>query len=197
MLELTEEVVSASGRNGRRQNAKCGAPRAAKSKSAGGKKMLRLERTFSDPNVKPFDQVEWERRTAEITDDAGKIIFSQENVEVPKSWSLLATKVVVSKYFYGEQGKPERGNLRAPTHSPRLPHHRGLGDQGRLFFGRRTARCFATSFLAVSQPVWCVQFASVVQRWALSSVWRGQCLEPRELVFQSPDGPGGARANPV
>jgi ribonucleoside-diphosphate reductase alpha chain len=67
-----------------------------------------LERVFSDAKVDPFDQIEWERRTAEITDDGGKVIFKQENVEVPKSWSLLATKVVVSKYFYGEQGTPER-----------------------------------------------------------------------------------------
>ncbi|MGA4578774.1 vitamin B12-dependent ribonucleotide reductase [Limisphaera sp. VF-2] len=65
-------------------------------------------RVFSDPNVSPFDQIEWERRTAEIADDSGKVIFKQENVEVPKSWSHLATKVVVSKYFYGEMGTPER-----------------------------------------------------------------------------------------
>src|SRR5215831_6464359 len=69
---------------------------------------LRFERVFSDTAVAPFDQIEWERRTAEITDDSGKVIFKQENVEVPKSWSQLATKVVVSKYFYGEQGTPER-----------------------------------------------------------------------------------------
>ena len=69
---------------------------------------LRFKRVFSDAAVAPFDQVEWERRNAEITDDGGKVIFKQENVEVPKSWSVLATKVVVSKYFYGEQGTPER-----------------------------------------------------------------------------------------
>lgn len=69
---------------------------------------VRVQRVFSDPNVSPFDQVEWEKRTAEITDDNGKVIFRQENVEVPKSWSLLATKVVVSKYFYGELNTPER-----------------------------------------------------------------------------------------
>ena len=51
---------------------------------------------FSDANVAPFDQIEWERRTAEITDDSGKIIFKQENIEVPKSWSALATKIAVS-----------------------------------------------------------------------------------------------------
>jgi ribonucleoside-diphosphate reductase alpha chain len=57
---------------------------------------------FSRPGVHPFDTVEWERRTAEITDDSGKVIFKQENIEVPQSWSVLATKIAVSKYFYGD-----------------------------------------------------------------------------------------------
>src|ERR1700737_3537923 len=76
----------------RRQN------RSAK-KTTGG---LHFERVFSDAAVKPFDQIEWEHRTAEITDDSGQIIFKQENVEVPKNWSALATKIAVSKYFYGD-----------------------------------------------------------------------------------------------
>src|SRR5713226_7136720 len=63
---------------------------------------LHFERVFSDPAVKPFGQIEWEHRTAEITDDSGQIIFKQENVEVPKNWSALATKIAVSKYFYGD-----------------------------------------------------------------------------------------------
>ena len=63
---------------------------------------LRFKRVFSDAAVAPFDQVEWERRTAEITDDSGKVIFKQEDIEVPKNWSALATKIAVSKYFYGD-----------------------------------------------------------------------------------------------
>jgi ribonucleoside-diphosphate reductase alpha chain len=63
---------------------------------------LRFERVFSKPAVAPFDQIEWERRTAEITDDSGKVIFKQEDIEVPKNWSALATKIAVSKYFYGD-----------------------------------------------------------------------------------------------
>src|SRR5947209_8262071 len=63
---------------------------------------LRFPRVFSDAEVAPFDQIDWERRTAEITDDSGKVIFKQENIEVPKSWSALATKIAVSKYFYGD-----------------------------------------------------------------------------------------------
>src|SRR5204863_4567677 len=72
--------------------------RAPKKKTKG----LRFERLFSDAKVAPFDQIDWERRTAEITDDSGKVIFKQENIEVPKSWSALATKIAVSKYFYGD-----------------------------------------------------------------------------------------------
>jgi ribonucleoside-diphosphate reductase alpha chain len=72
--------------------------RPTKKKSQG----LRFERVFSDPKAAPFDQIDWERRTAEITDDSGKVIFKQETIEVPKSWSALATKIAVSKYFYGD-----------------------------------------------------------------------------------------------
>jgi ribonucleoside-diphosphate reductase alpha chain len=63
---------------------------------------LTFEHAFSKPGVHPYDEIEWEKRTAEITDDSGKAIFKQENVEVPKSWSVLATKIAVSKYFYGD-----------------------------------------------------------------------------------------------
>ncbi len=69
------------------------------SKTAKG---LKFARVFSNPAIAPFDEIEWELRTAEITDDTGKAIFKQENVEVPKSWSPLATKIAVSKYFYGD-----------------------------------------------------------------------------------------------
>ena len=65
-------------------------------------KGLKYERTFSKNNVSPFDEIEWDQRTAKITDDGGKVIFEQKNVKVPKTWSELATKIAVSKYFYGD-----------------------------------------------------------------------------------------------
>jgi len=88
---------------------------AERQKNRGEKKKntgLRFKRVFSDAAVSPFDQIEWERRTAEINDDSGKVIFKQENIEVPKSWSALATKIAVSKYFYGDIGNgtdPHKG----------------------------------------------------------------------------------------
>src|ERR1700745_1325020 len=65
---------------------------------------LHFERVFSEGNIRHFEQTEWERRTAEITDDSGTVIFKQENVEVPKNWSALATKIAAAKFFYGAFG---------------------------------------------------------------------------------------------
>ncbi|MGD0615856.1 MAG: vitamin B12-dependent ribonucleotide reductase, partial [Verrucomicrobiota bacterium] len=101
-------MPSISHTHRRRPTPSVAASRQPKGGGSGAARSLHIKRVFSDPKVNPFDQLEWERRLAEITDDAGKVIFKQDNVEVPKSWSLLATKVVVSKYFYGEQNTPER-----------------------------------------------------------------------------------------
>src|SRR5438045_8946759 len=97
MIQL-KPGISPSALNKQRNTAERRQNRAVKKSGTG----LRFERVFSDAAVKPFDQVEWEHRTAEITDDSGQIIFKQENVEVPKPWSALATKIAVSKYFYGD-----------------------------------------------------------------------------------------------
>jgi ribonucleoside-diphosphate reductase alpha chain len=72
------------------------------------KRGLRFERFFTKQGVHPFDEVEWERRTATISNDRGEKIFEQKDVEIPKSWSMTATNVVVSKYFYGQLGAAER-----------------------------------------------------------------------------------------
>src|SRR5580765_7109215 len=69
---------------------------------------LKLERYFTKPGVDPYDEVEWEARTATIVNEKGKVVFEQTNVQIPKPWSLMATNVVVSKYFRGPLGSPQR-----------------------------------------------------------------------------------------
>ncbi|MBU0646183.1 vitamin B12-dependent ribonucleotide reductase [Patescibacteria group bacterium] len=69
---------------------------------------LTLQRHFTTRGVHPYDQIEWEKRDARITNDKGEIVFEQKQVEMPKSWSQTATNVVVSKYFRGKIGAPER-----------------------------------------------------------------------------------------
>ena len=56
----------------------------------------------------PYDEIAWELRTAAIANDKGAIIFEQDEVEVPADWSQTATNIVVSKYFYGKMGSPDR-----------------------------------------------------------------------------------------
>jgi ribonucleoside-diphosphate reductase alpha chain len=69
---------------------------------------LTIARQFVPAGVNPYDEVEWEIRSAIISGESGDVVFEQRDVEMPKSWSQLATNVVVSKYFRGPLGTPQR-----------------------------------------------------------------------------------------
>jgi ribonucleoside-diphosphate reductase alpha chain len=69
---------------------------------------LRITRRYTRVDAHPYDEIEWELRDAVITSERGDVAFEQRNVEVPKSWSQLATNVVAQKYFRGLLGTPER-----------------------------------------------------------------------------------------
>ncbi len=69
---------------------------------------LRFERYFTPPESSAYDLIQWERRTAAITNEKGSVIFEQKDVEVPTSWSQLAINVVAQKYFRGHLGAPDR-----------------------------------------------------------------------------------------
>ena len=102
-------------------------------------------------------------RTAGISNESGKSVFEQKDVEVPKAWSQLATNVVVSKYFRGHVGTPERETQRPPAHRPRRQLHRGLGRDPALLRDRpRTSQSFKAELthllvnqkMAFNSPVW-------------------------------------------
>lgn len=160
MIDANGDVLSAPVQQGPRRGAATKAARSSKS-GAGSKKGVGIQRVFSKAGVSPFDMVEWDRRTAEITDDGGKAIFKQENVEVPKSWSILATKVVVSKYFYGEQGTPEREtSVRQLIHRIcRTIADWGIKDgyfsksDGEVFYDELVWLCL-NQYGAFNSPVW-------------------------------------------
>jgi len=86
-------------------------PAVATTTSSNNKKKapgLQFRRFFTKNGVSPYSEVEWELRTAAITDSQGGIIFEQKDVEVPKDWSMTATNIVASKYLHGQVGTPER-----------------------------------------------------------------------------------------
>lgn len=69
---------------------------------------LTMRRYFTQAGLDPFTNVEWERRSAVIQGEKGEVVFEQHDVEMPKAWTQLATNVVVSKYFRGPLGTPQR-----------------------------------------------------------------------------------------
>src|SRR5687767_5119523 len=161
MIDARDSVISAPSTTPRRRGAAPLSSSRSRKQPVRGAKGLKLERVFSDARVKPFDQIEWDKRTAEITDDSGKVIFKQENVEVPKSWSVLATKVVVSKYFYGEQNTPERETSvkQLINRVCRTIADWGIADgyftkeAGEVFYDELTWLC-VNQYGAFNSPVW-------------------------------------------
>ena len=162
MIDARDQLLSpSSSTHSRRRTAAASTSAPKRNGASTSQKSLPVQRVFSDPKVKPFDQVEWDRRTAEITDDAGKVIFKQENVEVPKSWSVLATKVVVSKYFYGEQNTSEREtSVRQLIHRIcRTIADWGVADgyftkeDGEVYYDELTWLCL-NQYGAFNSPVW-------------------------------------------
>src|ERR671938_17826 len=68
---------------------------------------LAVERYFTVPGRDPFDEIEWEIRTAHIPGKDAPV-FEQRDVEFPKFWSQTATNIVAQKYFRGRMSSPER-----------------------------------------------------------------------------------------
>ncbi len=73
-----------------------------------------VERYFTPHQRSPFEfdmygnPINWVYEDVNVTDDRGKVIFTQKGVKKPEFWSTLALKVVASKYFWGDQAKNER-----------------------------------------------------------------------------------------
>src|SRR5215468_2371378 len=68
---------------------------------------LAVRRYLTIAGRDPFDEVEWETRTAYIP-GKDKPAFEQKDVEFPKFWSQTATNIVAQKYFRGRMSSPER-----------------------------------------------------------------------------------------
>ena len=123
---------------------------------------LKWERHFTEAGQDPFESVDWELRTAGITGEDGKSVFEQTDCEIPKSWSQLATNVVVSKYFRGPIGSPQR-ETSVKQVIGRVADTIGLwGAQGGYFASDDDAESFRDElvYLLVNQygafnsPVW-------------------------------------------
>ncbi len=75
---------------------------------------MKMDRFFTIEGKSPFEydrlnkKINWISEEVKVTDDVGKVIFTQKNVSRPDFWSPLAIKIVASKYFWGDAAKGER-----------------------------------------------------------------------------------------
>jgi len=123
---------------------------------------LSVARCFTRPGEDPFDAVEWELRSAKISNERGEIVFEQTDVEIPKSWSQLATNVVVSKYFRGHVGTPEREYSVKQLIGRVVGRIREWGEKSGYFRTAEDAQAFSdelthvlvTQRMAFNSPVW-------------------------------------------
>ncbi len=126
---------------------------------------LHVPRRYTTKGVDPFDTVKWDKRRTVISNPDGSTVFAMEDIEVPASWSQLATDIVVSKYFRkaGVPGTPGhetsvRQVVRRLAHTLRVSGE----QQGGYFATTEDADTFEAelSYMLVHQigafnsPVW-------------------------------------------
>jgi ribonucleoside-diphosphate reductase alpha chain len=126
------------------------------------KRGLEFPRRFSTQGVSPYDQVQWERRTASIGDAKGNTIFEQKDVEVPSDWSMTATNIVASKYLHGRLNTAERETGVRQLVGRVAETIRDWGLEGGYFASAEDAAAFhdelahmlLTQKAAFNSPVW-------------------------------------------
>src|SRR5215472_9263098 len=123
---------------------------------------LTFSRRFSTAGVSPYEELQWERRTASITDSKGNSIFEQKDVEVPIDWSMTATNIVASKYLHGQMNTPERETGVRQLVGRVAETVRDWGINGGYFASAEDAAVFydelahmlLTQKVAFNSPVW-------------------------------------------
>jgi ribonucleoside-diphosphate reductase alpha chain len=123
---------------------------------------LTVPRFFTRAGERPADVIEWDLRTASITNEKGEIVFEQKNVEVPASWSQTATNIVAQKYFRGTPGTPERERSVRQLVGRVVDSITRWGDEGGYFrteedregFRDELSHLLLHQKMAFNSPVW-------------------------------------------
>lgn len=116
-------------------------------KQASAKSGLQFPRRFTREDVNVFDQFEYDYRTSVIRNPSGEIVFEMNNVEVPKSWSQIATDILAQKYFR-KAGVPQAdGSLGRETSAKQVAHRmancwRVWGERYGYFASEKDAQVF-------------------------------------------------------
>ena len=64
-----------------------------------GQKEMKIQRKFTKAGQDAYSGINFVTTTSEIRNPDGTIVFKLENVEVPDTWSQVASDVIAQKYF--------------------------------------------------------------------------------------------------
>src|SRR5919112_1756625 len=60
---------------------------------------MRIERRYTKTGQSPYSSLAFRLATSEIRNPDGSVVFKLENIEVPETWSQVASDVLAQKYF--------------------------------------------------------------------------------------------------
>lgn len=86
-------------------------------------KGMKLDRYFTKKGISPYDLFTYEKRTSVIRNPAGDAVFEMNDVEVPASWSQVATDILAQKYFR-KAGVPQADGTTGSEKSVKQVAHR-------------------------------------------------------------------------
>lgn len=74
---------------------------------------MRIERRFTRSGETPYEGLKFVKRSSEIRNPDGSTVFKLDQIDVPESWSQLATDILAQKYFR-KAGVPQRDEAGNP-----------------------------------------------------------------------------------
>jgi len=84
---------------------------------------LKFSRYFTEEGKSPFDLFDYEIRSSVIRNPTGDVVFEMNDVEVPNSWSQVATDILAQKYFR-KTGVPQKDGSLGRENSIKQTAHR-------------------------------------------------------------------------
>lgn len=124
---------------------------------------IEINRFFTKEGESVFENLEFDTRSSAITTPDGQVVFEMKELEIPASWSQLATDIMASKYIR-RSGVPETGHeVSARQVVSRLAETiREAGEERGYFKDEKAAQGFEDElkFLLINQygafnsPVW-------------------------------------------
>ena len=123
---------------------------------------LKIMRRYTNGDENPLDTIEYTKRNSLITEPDGRVIFKQDNIQVPKAWSQLSTDILASKYFKRAEIPVTGCEVSARQVVERVAHTIRLFGEENGYFLNGNAQIFEDelSFMLINQmgafnsPVW-------------------------------------------